>query len=248
MNNKLTAFTIIILLTTLSGCNVLSKLSKVGETPQLTEISNPHYQPDYQPISMPMPEPQALPKQNNSLWRKGSRAFFKDQRAQYIGDIVTVVININDSANLNNGTQVARAETNKSGITNLGGIETKLANVLPNAVNPAALLDTNTALSTNNKGSIERSEQVKLKVAAVIVQELPNGNLVLNGRQETRINSEIRQLALGGIIRPQDITSGNTIDADDIAELRLSYGGKGQISNVQEPRYGTQIVDIILPF
>ena len=227
---------------------MLQRLSQVGTEPTLNAISNPKYNTNYEPVSMPMPSPIKAPKRQTSLWRAGSRAFFKDQRAQEIGDIVTVIVNINDSANLSNGTSSSRDESNNLAVPQLGGLQESLAGIFPNSVDPTNFLNTTAGLETDNKGQIERSEEVNIRVAAIVIQELPNGNLVLSGRQETRVNSEIRELALGGIIRPQDIDSNNTISADDIAELRLSYGGRGQLSDIQKPRYGTQIVDIILPF
>jgi flagellar L-ring protein precursor FlgH len=89
---------------------------------------------------------------------------------------------------------------------------------------------------------------VTLRVAATVAQVLPNGNLVVTGRQQVRVNSELRDLSVGGVIRPQDIASDNTVRHDRLAEARIAYGGRGTISDVQRPRLGQELLDIILPF
>ena len=234
--------------TALAGCNALSRLADVGEEPGLTEIKNPTHSVDYQPVSMPMPQPTIARRMPNSLWRPGSRAFFKDLRANQIGDIVTVVINIDDEAELENSTTRTRTNVENLDIDSLLGFEGDLDTFLPEAVNPADILATDSNSSNQGTGTIEREEQITLQIAAIVTQLLPNGNLVIHGRQETRVNYEIRELQIAGVIRPQDITNDNTVTYQQIAEARLSYGGRGHISDVQQPRYGAQIVDIILPF
>ena len=76
-----------------SGCSSIDRLSQVGETPKLNAIENPTTQPGYKPVQMPMPKPEVASYNANSLWRNGSRAFFKDQRARQIGDLLTVTVN-----------------------------------------------------------------------------------------------------------------------------------------------------------
>ena len=128
------------------------------------------------------------------------------------------------------------------------GYETSLSRVLPEAINPGSLIDLDSQTSNTGVGTIERGETIELKVAAIISQKLPNGNFVLQGRQEVRVNYEVRELQIAGIIRPEDITSSNTISYEKIAEARIAYGGRGHISDVQQPRYGTQVIDILFPF
>lgn len=232
----------------LSGCNALTRLAEVGAEPPLTSIQNPTNSPTYRPITMPMPRTSDRSRAPNSLWRHGARAFFRDQRAARVGDLLTVKISMEDSAKLNNKTTRGRTNNEDASATSVLGFETKLAGFLPNAVNPTNLLDIGSESSNVGEGTINRDEKIDLKIAAVITQRLPNGNLVISGRQEMRVNYEVRQLQVMGVIRPEDINADNTITSDKIAEARISYGGKGHISDVQQPRYGSQIMDIVFPF
>lgn len=237
-----------LLTSSLVACNTLSRLADLGEEPKLAEIENPTHAPDYQPVSMPMPVPSQAKSTANSLWRVGSRAFLKDLRATQIGDIVTVVISIDDEASLQNTTNRSRTTSEDLDVPGLAGFQNSLGAILPEAATTTDFFNTSSATTQNGTGSVARTEKLTLTVAAVVTQVLPNGNLVLHGRQETRVNYEVRELQIAGVIRPQDITNTNTIAYDDIAEARLAYGGRGHISDVQQPRYGSQLIDILLPF
>ena len=242
------AVTIALIGLALTACNALTRMSEVGEEPPLTQIQNPAVLHGNRPIAMPMPPPVVVERQPNSLWRPGSRAFLKDQRASEVGDIVTVVIEIEDGATISNSTSRSRSAGEDASASSLLGFETRFMKLLPNAVDPTNLIDLDSNSSTLGEGSVDRGEKINLRVAAIITQILPNGNLVLAGRQELRVNFEVRELQVTGLIRPEDITSTNTISYDQIAEARISYGGRGHISDVQQPRYGQQIYDIIWPF
>ncbi len=230
----------------LSGCAALDRLKVIGQAPPLSSIDNPTSQPGYKPVHMPMPQPQFATYNPNSLWRNGSRAFFKDQRAHQVGDILTVKVNITDRAAIANETQRKREAKDDSGVDNFFG-KTKLP--IFSSVNvPGRIFTADSSTSTDGKGTINRSEALTTNVAAVVMQVLPNGNLVVEGRQEIRVNFEVRELIVAGIVRPADIESDNTIDSTKIAEARIAYGGRGQITDVQQPRYGQQVLDILLPF
>ncbi len=239
---------ILTLAVALSGCNALTRLSTVGSEPPLTTIENPVLRQNYRPVSMPMPAPKPVERNSNSLWRTGARAFFKDQRASDVGDILTVVVDLEDEATINNSTTRARTGNEDASVNAFLGYETSMARILPGTIDPGGLIDFNSQSDSNGSGQISRDEDIELKIAAVISQVLPNGNLVIHGRQEFRINFEARELQIAGIIRPEDISSTNTIVYEKIAEARISYGGRGQISDLQQPRYGQQIYDIIFPF
>ena len=193
-----------------------------------------------------MPEPQPAVYNPNSLWRNGSRAFFKDQRAHQIGDILTVTVNITDKANIENETQRSRTSKEDSGVTDFIG--SKTIKTPATALLPGRILTADGTSSSDGKGSVNRQEALQTNVAAVVTQLLPNGNLVVEGKQEVRVNFEIRELVVAGIVRPEDIQSDNTIDSSKIAEARIAYGGRGQLTDVQQPRYGQQVLDVLLPF
>jgi flagellar L-ring protein precursor FlgH len=229
-----------------SGCSGIDRLSQIGEEPRLSAIENPTTQPGYKPVQMPMPKPEVASYNPNSLWRNGSRAFFKDQRATHVGDLLTVTVNITDKANIANETQRSRTNSEDSGITDFIGAKT--LGVQAQKVLPGRILTADSTASSDGKGSVQRTEALQTNVAAVVTQVLPNGNLVVEGKQEIRVNFEIRELVVAGIVRPEDIQSDNTIDSSKIAQARIAYGGRGQITDVQQPRYGQQVMDVLLPF
>ncbi|MDE5440623.1 flagellar basal body L-ring protein FlgH [Bradyrhizobium sp. CSA207] len=228
-----------------SGCSSIDRLSQIGEQPKLSAIDNPTTQPGYKPVQMPMPKPEVASYNPNSLWRSGSRAFFKDQRAHQVGDLLTVAVNITDKANIENDTQRSRTNSENSGISDFLGAKTITQ---ANKILPGRILTADSTASSEGKGSVERKEALQTNVAAVVTQVLPNGNLVVEGKQEIRVNYEIRELVVAGIVRPEDIQSDNTIDSTKIAQARIAYGGRGQIMDVQQPRYGQQVMDVLLPF
>ena len=228
-----------------AGCNTLQRLSEVGRPPVMTPSADPTAEPEWRPISMPMPVRQQTPNEPNALWRSGSRAFFKDQRAAAVGDIVTVLVSMNDNANLKNVTSASRTGAESAGIPNLFGIE----NAIPAKVlDPSKLFNMSSTNSNAGNGQIQRTEAVTLRLAGVVTQVLPNANLVVAARQEFRVNSELRELRVTGVIRPQDIASDNTVLHDRMAEARIAYGGRGQLTDVQSARWGQQVMDILLPF
>src|SRR5580700_10386318 len=228
------------------GCSGIDRLSQVGEEPRLSSIENPTTQPGYKPVQMPMPKPETVSYNPNSLWRNGSRSFFKDQRAHQIGDLLTVTVNITDQANFANQTQRNATGSGNSAITDLIGAKTLGAQA--QKVLPGSLLTANGSTQYDGKGTIQRQESLTTNIAAVVTQVLPNGNLVVEGKQEIRVNAEMRELIVAGIVRPEDIQSDNTIDSTKIAQGRISYGGRGQITDIQQPRYGQQVMDVLLPF
>lgn len=232
----------------LSACSGAERLAEIGRAPDLTPIENPQTKADYRSVSMPMPMPEHIVKQKNSLWASNRQAFFEDQRADNIGDILTVTLDIKDKAKLDNASERSRGANEDAGLNALLGYEADLAQVLPEAVNNASLVGAESTSKSTGSGSIDREEKIKMKLAATVMQILPNGNMVIQGRQEVRVNFEKRILELAGVIRPQDINIDNTISYEKIAEARVSYGGKGQITDVQQPRYGQQVYDVLFPF
>lgn len=183
-----------------------------------------------------------------SLWSGGRGSLLGDRRAGLQGDILTVVIEINDSAQISNSSSRSRAGSESAAAPNLLGIPQVVDRILPGDASLANAADINSSSSSNGQGSVSRNESLELKIAATVTDVLENGVLRIQGSQEVRVNFEIRELLVTGYVRPEDISRRNEITYDKIAAARISYGGRGQISDVQQPRYGQQIADIILPF
>ena len=240
--------TAIALLLLVTGCGNVTRLTEVGRPPSLSPMSDPTREPGYRPLTMPMPAVQRAEPQDNALWRNGSRAFFKDQRAAQVGDILTVLVEVNDNAALKNSTTTARSSTGGMGLTKMFGLEGIIPTVLGAGVNPASLISSDSKATNTGSGELKRTDALTVKLAGVVTQVLPNGNLVIAARQEVRVGSELRELAVAGVIRPQDIASDNTVKHDRMAEARIAYGGRGQLTDQQSPRWGQQIVDQITPF
>jgi flagellar L-ring protein precursor FlgH len=230
----------------LSGCGMFGRLSEVGRPPEMSKTADPTKDPNYRPITMPMPRAETAPSEPNALWRQGSRAFFKDQRAAQVGDLVTVVVSMTDSAVLNNVTTLSRTSGEQAGIPDFAGLTSRLG--LQSIIDPSKLISLSSTNSNTGNGQIQRNEAVALRLAGVITQVLPNGNLVVAARQEFVVNSELRELKVTGVIRPQDIASDNTVTHDRMAEARIQYGGRGQMTDLQTTRWGQQLMDILLPF
>ncbi len=232
----------------LSACGTGAAVRDVISGPELTPITNPNAQAGYAPVTVPMPAPEEPTHLANSLWRTGASSFFHDQRAAQVGDIVTILIEIDDSANVANTTARSRTNAQDSDLTAFLGLEGSLANILPEAVTPSATTSFGSTNSLNGTGTIQRNESVSLSVAALITQTLPNGNLVVQGRQEVRVNSELRDLWVTGIVRPEDISNDNTINHTQIAEARISYGGRGDITRMQRAPWGSRVYEAVFPY
>jgi flagellar L-ring protein precursor FlgH len=242
MNRMLIVFAALPLL---AGCNSLERLSEVGRPPALSPTQDPTRVAGYRPVTMPMPTPQPVPPEGDSLWRPGSRAFFKDQRAARVGDLVTILVSMADSAKVQNSTTAARNSAEAAGIPNMFGLENLLTHV---PMDPNKLLSINSSNNNTGTGQIQRAETVTVSLAGVVTQVLPNGNLVVAAHQQFRVDNELRDLQVSGVIRPEDISSDNVVKSDRMAEARIAYGGRGTLTELQAPRWGQQALDVILPF
>jgi flagellar L-ring protein precursor FlgH len=176
-----------------------------------------------------------------SLWSDSQAALFKDARALNVGDILTVTIQINDKADFDNETE--RNRTNATGLK--WDATASLLGIKPSTTGD---MSTDSSTESKGKGTIKRSEKLNLLVAAVVTGTLENGNLLISGSQEVRVNHEIRILNVAGIVRPQDVDAKNMISYDRIAEARISYGGRGRMMEMQQPPIGQQVVDLFSPF
>ncbi len=244
----------LVILAALASC---SRIENIGQPPPLSQagevISNPvTVAPERvalaTPVYAPAPEvqPRQSPVQSASLWRSGPTSLFGDRRAQDRGDILTVVIEIDEEASISNATERSRNANEALAIGALLGLPDLVADLTGVSVDPAA--DLSSSSQSSGDGSVQRTEEITLRLAATVTNVLPNGHFVIAGSQEVRVNFELRDLRVHGVIRPEDISRSNEITYDKIADARISYGGRGQITDVQQPRYGQQVADIVLPF
>ncbi|MEM1313170.1 MAG: flagellar basal body L-ring protein FlgH [Pseudomonadota bacterium] len=231
-----------------AGCG---RLEKVGEPPSFTapgapERAAPPPTPDR--LALAARPPVAPPPRYtaSSLWRSGPESLFGDRRAKTLGDILTVAIEIDDEAEISNGSERRRSSSEDLSVSALFGIPELIDNAFDIDLDPAAGIDSGS--QTRGEGAVRRNEKIALRIAATVVDVLPNGHLVVAGNQEVRVNFELRDLQVAGIVRPEDISRQNEITYDKMAEARIAYGGRGQITDVQQPRYGQQVLDVVLPF
>lgn len=232
---------VIVVIVLLGGCATDPR--EIGREPQLTPVGA-GLRTERVPISSePSPVPQYRP--GNSFWQDNGADLFRDARAMKIGDVVTVKISIRDKASLDNNTERSRDSKRNLNLDLKYDMKTPLTKGSGEG-NITSSIDGKT--STEGKGAITRSESIELLVAAVVTGIMPNGNLIISGSQEVRVNFEVRVLSVAGVVRPRDISTENMVSYDKIAEARISYGGRGRITEVQQPAWGQQVLDWLLPF
>ncbi|PIE14819.1 MAG: flagellar basal body L-ring protein [Rhodobacterales bacterium] len=244
MQNVLGYFLIVVFLFG-AGC---SRLGNVGKAPAMTPVQGTDEYYAMMTPAMPRTIERHRRTENASLWTASRQSLLGDRRALQRGDILTVVIEIDDKAEISNATGRKRSGSEKSGIAQMVGLPQLINQNLPAGASMADAFNTNSASTFSGDGSVKRKEKLTLRVAATVVDVLQNGVLSIKGSQEVRVNFELRELQVTGYVRPEDISRQNQITYDKIASARISYGGRGQISDVQQPRYGQQIADIVLPF
>lgn len=225
-----------------------SRVDHLGRPPELT---SPRETEEFMAMVNPpldLPIGSGRPEAAASLWSGSTSSLINDRRAALRGDILTVVIEIDDRAEISNSSGRSRASRESASIPQMMGIPQRLAAKLPEGASFDELADASASSSYRGNGNISRRDKLTLRVAATVIDRLPNGSLHISGTQEVRVNYELRELTVSGFVRPGDIDRNNEIAYDRIAGARISYGGRGQISDVQQPRYGQQIADILLPY
>jgi len=247
MRTSIAALSLVLALPVLGSLGACSTVREAVRGPELAPVGYPaSLAPMDQRIIAQANAPQ--PATANSLWRVGARTFFNDQRASKPGDILTVLINIDDSATTKNETTSSRTSGVTAGVPHLLGLESTLGKILPGGFDPANAISTNSKTSNDGVGAVTRAEKISLTIAAVVSAVLPNGNLVIQGTQEVKTNTDVRQLTVAGIVRPEDISSANTIQHTQIAEARINYGGRGDLSRVQKTPAGQSLLERFSPF
>lgn len=225
-----------------------ARLEQVGKSPAFTPVENSFQHQAMYALPLPQSDENGGPTSQASLWKANSVSLIRDRRATRRGDILTVVIEINDRAEITNTSDRNRTSGESMGIPSLFGIPQGIDKRLSSGASMKDAVNATSNSTYSGDGSIKRKEKMTLRVAATVVEQLPNGVLRIEGQQEVRVNFELRELIVTGYVRPDDISRQNEITYDKIAGARISYGGRGQISDVQQPRLGQQVADIILPF
>lgn len=239
------ALTLILALGSAAACG---RLADVGRAPDFQSPVNGNEV--FAMNSTPLPPEQVFAARHEqaSLWRGDQQSLLGDRRAGRRGDILTVVIEIDDSASINNATERGRSGSESLSLPQFLGLPQRIDERLPDGASMADAVGTDSSSQSSGSGSVRRNEELTLRIAATVTEVMGNGTLRIEGTQEVRVNFEIRELLVTGYVRPDDISRQNEITYDRIAGARISYGGRGQISDMQQPRYGQQIADIILPF
>ena len=235
----------LVFLAVLSGC---TSLSQVGRSPDFSELEGTYQHHAMYSNAFPNQTSPDGPTDASSLWTATQASLLGDRRAGNRGDILTVVIEIDDRAEISNSSDRSRSGSQSMGVPQLMGLPQRIERILPEGTNMAEPVKTSSSSAFSGNGSVSRKEKLTLRIAATIVEKLPNGVLRIEGQQEVRVNFELRELIVSGYIRPADVSRINEVTYDKIAGARISYGGRGQISDVQQPRYGQQVSDILLPF
>lgn len=223
-------------------------LDQVGRAPALSPLEGSYQHHALYSAALPASADDDGPGAESSLWTASTASLLGDRRAAARGDILTVVIEIDDRAEISNATDRSRTGQAQMGMPSLFGIPQRLDQRLPDGATMGSAVDISGQTSFSGDGSVARRERLTLRIAATVVEELPNGVLRIEGQQEVRVNFELRELIVSGYVRPSDISRRNEIDYDRIAGARISYGGRGQITDMQQPRYGQQAADRLLPF
>ncbi len=243
MTRTSTLLLILVGATAVSGCGTLGQLKTIGKAPKLSEmtaVDTPLTEDSLgQPRRREPPPAMAALPPDASLFRAGAGAFLGDQRASHKGDILTVRINVADRAEVGNTTARTRGGSENAGLSAALGL---------GIAKPDPLIAGSSKSQFNGSGNISRSETISMTMSAIVTDVLPNGNLMIRGRQEIRVNYELRELIVTGMVRPQDIGRDNSIRHTQIAEARISYGGRGQLTQAQQARWGQQIYDALFPF
>lgn len=237
----------------LAGCSHLEGAARIVRQPEVTAPGAslkpvPPVSEQRLALAQIPARPTTAEPETGSLWRDGPTSLFGDRRARGQGDIVTVVIEIDDRAELQN--QTTRTRTSQEGlkIPNFFGLQSLASKILPQSASLDPAIDASANSSSAGQGQIRRQDKITLQIAATVVDVLPNGHLVIQGSQEIRVNQELRDLQVAGIIRPEDVSRRNTITYEKIADARIVYGGRGTLSNVQDARYGQRILNSVSPF
>ncbi len=188
---------------------------------------------------------------NGSLWvENGGRSLgemFVNAKARRIGDIVTIRIVESSSASNKASTDTDRASSLDVGLSSFFKLEDEFPSTQA-FFNPFSPAQASYESEFEGTGSTVRSGALEAYISARIVQILPNGNFVIEGNREVRVNNENQIITLTGVVRPRDISGENVVQSTYIADARISYSGSGIVNDQQRPGWLVRILDNIWPF
>lgn len=241
---------ILICIGVILACFGCGDVTQVGQLPQMSPVASSAERAAMVTYGLPdqLQTNPGYPGASASLWTGDRGSLLGERRAMQRGDILTVVIEIDDRAEISNSSGRSRSASQSLGIPQFLGFPQRIDRALPDGASLGNAVSVNSQSAANGDGSVRRNEKLTLRIAATITDVLPNGVLAVSGQQEVRVNYELRELIVSGFVRPTDISRQNEITYDKIASARISYGGRGQISEMQQPRVGQQIVEQLLPF
>lgn len=242
---KITLFGVVAAIVLVAGCG---RMDHLGKAPSFSPATATKEHNAMLSPGLPLRVNPESPTDSASLWSGARQSLLGDRRAIQKGDILTVVIEIDEEAEISNETERSRSGSESLGVPDLFGLPQRINDNLPAGASMGNAVSINSASESSGDGSVKRNEKLTLRVAATIVEVLPNGVLAISGSQELRVNFEMRELLVSGYVRPEDISRQNEITYDKIASARVSYGGRGQITDVQQPRWGQQVLDAVLPY
>lgn len=242
---RILSTTLLLVALAVSGCG---RTDHMGKAPSFTPTTN--NQEHYAMMNPPLPQQASVSRRSDtaSLWSGNKASLLGDRRAASRGDILTVVIEVDEKAQIKNESERNRSGSDSLSLPALAGLPQRINERLPTGATTDPLVDISSDSKSSGDGSVKRSEKLTLRVAATVVDVLPNGVLAIEGSQELRVNYELRELLVSGFARSEDISRKNEITFDKIASARVSYGGRGQITDMQQPRWGQQVMDAVLPY
>lgn len=247
LKHKVTKISLLLSISLLSACATTKASDKAAFTPPIPNIEYAQNKFRANMASVPA-EDMRLNARETSLWSNSPKSLFGDRRASQAGDILTVLVEIDDEAEMSNSVSEDRQTSENLGLNAFFGLPEKINGILPAGASTSPAIDLTRTRNLSGDGTIQRGEKITLRLAVQVIDVLPNGYLELSGKQQIMVNNEVRHLQVSGLIRTQDISRQNVITYDKIADAKIYYGGQGQVTDAVKPKVGNKIMQKIIPF
>jgi flagellar L-ring protein FlgH len=182
-----------------------------------------------------------------SIFSEAQAGFLEDTRALKVGDIVLVRINEKADAQGGATTNLSKDSSRSAGMESLLGLVPAIQKAYPN-IDPKSLLEMASSYDFAGEGKTQRAGTLNAVIGVRVKQELPNGDLYVEGTKVVMINYEEQHLYISGVIRPPDIAPDNSVDSSLIADARVEFTGRGDIDDQVERGWLNKILDAVNPF